>query len=71
MGAESLNLRRIAVIASGRDNKHVSLRELNPVKVRASCRKLLQRSAIQSFKLRRGASGEQTYSVSRGVNDAR
>ena len=34
MGAESLNLRRIAVIASGRDNKHVSLRELNPVKVR-------------------------------------
>ena len=26
--------RRIAVIASGRDNKHVSLRELNPVKVR-------------------------------------
>ena len=55
MGAESLNLRRIAVIASGRDNKHVSLRELNPVKVRASCRKLLQRSAIQSFKLRRGA----------------
>jgi hypothetical protein len=36
MGAESLSLRRIAVIASGRDNnKHVSLRELNPVKVRA------------------------------------
>ena len=35
MGAESLNLRRIAVIASGRDNKHVSLRELNPVKVRS------------------------------------
>ena len=33
MGAESLNLRRIAVIASGRDNKHISLRELNPVKV--------------------------------------
>jgi hypothetical protein len=33
-GAESLNLRGIAVIASGRDNKHVSLRELNPVKVR-------------------------------------
>jgi hypothetical protein len=35
MGAESLNRRRIAVIASGRDNKHVSPRELNPVKVRA------------------------------------
>jgi hypothetical protein len=34
MGAENLNLRRIAVIASRRDNKHVSLRELNPVKVR-------------------------------------
>ena len=71
MGAESLSLRRIAVIASGRDNKHVSLRELNPVKVRTSCRKLLQPSAIQSFELRRGASGEQTYSVSRGVNGAR
>ena len=35
MGAESLSRRRIAVIASGRDNKHVSLGELNPVKVRA------------------------------------
>jgi hypothetical protein len=36
MGAESLSRRRIAVIASGRDNKHVSLRELNLVKVRAA-----------------------------------
>jgi hypothetical protein len=34
MGAESLSRRRIAVIASGRDSKHFSLRELNPVKVR-------------------------------------
>jgi len=34
MGAESLSRRRIAVIASGREYKHVSLRELNPVKVR-------------------------------------
>lgn len=35
MGAESLSLRRIAVIAPGWDSKHVSLRELNPVKVRS------------------------------------
>jgi hypothetical protein len=42
MGAESLSRRRIAVIASGRDDKHVSLREPNPVKVRVAAASALK-----------------------------
>lgn len=52
---------RIAVTASGRDNEHVSLREPNPVKVRFPRRQLLLPSAMQLFKLLRGAEGERTY----------
>ena len=42
MGAESLSRRKIAAITSGRDNKHVSLGELNPVKVRVEARAALR-----------------------------
>ena len=58
MGAESLNLRRIALIASGRDNKHVSLRELNPVKVRVEATSAFKQLTLTDHARGRGAVGE-------------
>jgi hypothetical protein len=57
MGAESLSRRRIAVIASGRDNKHVSLRELNPVKVRAEANSDFKQHSSLIIARGRGAVG--------------
>jgi hypothetical protein len=53
MGAESLSRRRIAVNASGRDNKHVSLRDLNPVKVRAEANSPLRLPVREQARRRR------------------
>jgi hypothetical protein len=58
MGAESLNLRRIAHIASGRDNKHASLKELNPVKVRAEANSDFKQHSSLINTRGRGAVGE-------------
>ena len=54
MGAESLNLRRIALIASGR----VGFLELNPVKVRVEATSAFKQLTLSDHARGRGAVGE-------------